>query len=73
MNEGEGYSAVPSNIQPNIFTQGDYGQENASQHVTNAVLYWYTQGSFQNVNRFTPMSIETGEDQFIFLLREWTS
>ena len=39
MNEGEGYSAVPSNIQPNIFTQGDYGQENASQHVTNAVLY----------------------------------
>ena len=40
MNEGEGYSTIPSNIQPNIFTQaafdnGDYGQENASQHATN--------------------------------------
>ena len=61
MNEGEGYSTIPSNIQPNIFTQaafdnGDCGQENASLHVTNAVLYQYTQGSFQNVNRITPMS-----------------
>ena len=61
MNEGEGYCTVPSNIQRNIFTQaafdnGDYGQENASHHVTNIVLYQYTQGSFQNVNRITPMS-----------------
>ena len=56
MNEGEGYSTIPSNIQLNIFTQaafdnGAYGQGNASQHVTNTVLYQYTQGSFQNVNR----------------------
>ena len=56
MNEGEGYSTIPSNIQLNIFMQaafdnGDYGQGNASQHVTNTVLYQYTQGSFQNVNR----------------------
>ena len=44
MNEGEGCSTIPSNIQPNIFAQavfdnGDYGQENASLHVTNTVLY----------------------------------
>ena len=50
MNEGEGYSTIPSNIQQNIFTQGafdngDYGQENASQHVTNTVLYQYSKGS----------------------------
>ena len=61
MNEGEGCSTIPPNTQPNIFTQaafdnGDYGQENAPQHVTNTVLYQYTQGSFQNVNRITPMS-----------------
>ena len=61
MNESEGYSTIPSNIQPNIFTQatfdnGDYDQENAFQHVTDTVLYQYTQGSFQNVNRITPMS-----------------
>ena len=30
----------------------DYG----SQHVTNTVLYQYTQGSLQNVNKITPMS-----------------
>ena len=28
------------------FDNGDYSQENASQHVTNTVLYLYTQGSF---------------------------
>ena len=61
MNEGEGYSTIPSNIKPNIFTQaafdnGDYGQENASQHVQNTVLYQYTQGIFQDVSRITPMS-----------------
>ena len=44
MNEGEGCSTIPSNIQPNIFAQavfdnGDYGQENASLHATNTVLY----------------------------------
>ena len=61
MNESEGYSTIPSNIQPNIFTQatfdnGGYDQENAFQHVADTVLYQYTQGSFQNMNRITPMS-----------------
>ena len=60
-NEDEGYSTTPSNIQPNIleqaaFDNGVHGQENASQHVTNAVLYQHTQGSFQNMNRITLMS-----------------
>ena len=57
----EGYSTIPSNIHPGTFMQaafdnGDFGQENASQHVTNTVLYQYTQDSFQNVNRITPIS-----------------
>ena len=42
----DGYSTVPTNIRENSFTQaasdnGDYGQENNSQHVTNTVLYQY--------------------------------
>ena len=58
MKEGEGYSTIPSNMQPNTFTKaafdnGDYGQK---YDVTNAVLYQYTQGSFQNGNRITLMS-----------------
>ena len=61
MKEGEGYSTIPSNIQPNTFTKaafdkGDYGQKYDFQHVANAVLYQYTQGSFQNGNRITLMS-----------------
>ena len=40
----DGYSTASTNIRENIFTQaasdnGDYGQENNSQHVTNTVLY----------------------------------
>ena len=40
------YSTVPTSIRENIFTQatadnGDYSQENNSQHVTNTVLYQY--------------------------------
>ena len=43
---GDGYETIPSNIKRNCFTQaasdnGDYGQECASQHVTNTVLYQY--------------------------------
>ena len=42
----DGYSTVPTNIRENSFIQaasdnGDYGQENNSQHVTNTVLYQY--------------------------------
>ena len=53
----EGFATVPTNIRPNVFTQtafdnGDYGQENNSQHVTNTVLYQYNSytGSCGNVN-----------------------
>ena len=50
--EGDGYATVPTNIIPDVFTQaafdnGDYGQENASQHVTNTVLYQYKRGKEQ--------------------------
>ena len=43
---GDGYATIPSNIKRDCFTQaasdnGDYGQECASQHVTNTVLYQY--------------------------------
>ena len=38
------------------FDNGDYGRENASQHVTNRVLHQYTLGSFQNVNKITQIS-----------------
>ena len=39
----DGYSTIPTNIRENTFTQttsdnGDYGQENNSQHVTNQYL-----------------------------------
>ena len=44
MEFGDGYATIPSNISSNIFIQaasdnGDYGQENNSQHVTNTVVY----------------------------------
>ena len=47
----EGYTTIPSNITPGSFIQaafdnGDYGQDNASQHVTNTVLYQHQNGSF---------------------------
>jgi len=46
LSESNDYSTIPSNIQHMIFTQaasdnGDYAQENKSQHVTNTVLYQY--------------------------------
>ena len=41
---------------PAAFDNGDYGQENASKHVTNTVLYQYIQDSFVNVNRITQRS-----------------
>ena len=51
-NDGS-FATIPTNIRPNIFTQaasdnGDYGQENKLQHVTNTVLYQYPKftGSF---------------------------
>ena len=58
---GDGYATIPTNIHSNIFTQaafdnGDYGQENTSQHVTNTVLYQYTQSMFGNVNVKIPCS-----------------
>ena len=31
-----------------MFKNGDYGQENALQHVTNSVLYQHQNGSFTN-------------------------
>ena len=42
----DGYSTVPTNIRENNFIQatsdnGDYGQENNPQHVTNTFLYQY--------------------------------
>ena len=53
---GDGYATIPSNIKHNAFTQaasdnGDYGQENCSQHVTNTVLYQY--GCTGTFNRST--------------------
>ena len=39
----------------------DYG----SQHVTNTVLYRYTQGSLQNVNKITPMSHKNRQSSII--------
>ena len=57
MESGDGYATIPSNISSNIFTQaasdnGDYGQENNSQHVTNTVVYQYTNlnGMFPSIN-----------------------
>ena len=49
MNEGQDNSTKPSNMQPKIimqaaFDNGSYGQEKASQPVTNTVLYLITQG-----------------------------
>ena len=43
---GDGYATIPSKIKTNCYTQaasdnGNYGQECASQHVTNTVLYQY--------------------------------
>ena len=40
LESGDGYATLPSNTVKNVFTQaasdnGDYGQENDSQHVTN--------------------------------------
>ena len=53
----EGYATIPTNVIPNVFTQaasdnGDYGQENNSQHVTNTVLYQYNRisGTFPDNN-----------------------
>ena len=53
----DGYATVPSNIVPGVFTQaaadnGDYGQENSSQHVTNIVLYQSAipEGTFSRVS-----------------------
>lgn len=52
---GDGYATIPSNIDANLFTQaasdnGDYGQESASQHVTNTVLYQYPLEQLLNGN-----------------------
>lgn len=49
--EGDGYAMIPSNIVTGSFVQAafdnaDYGQAEASQHVTNTVLYQCQQGSF---------------------------
>ena len=46
LEDGNGYATIPTNISHGIFTQAatdnsDYLQENASQHITNTVLYQY--------------------------------
>ena len=53
LSSGDGYATIPSNIKVGDFVQvatdnGDYSQENSTQHVTNTVLYQYplTCGSF---------------------------
>ena len=43
---GDGYATIPTNIVFGEFAQAafgnaDYGQENASQHATNTVIYQY--------------------------------
>ena len=43
LKDGDGFVTIPTNIIPGVFTQaafdnGDYGQENSSQHVTNTVF-----------------------------------
>ena len=53
LRSGDGYATIPSNIKYGDFVQaasdnGDYSQENSTQHVTNTVLYQYplVPGSF---------------------------
>ena len=54
-----GHSTIPANIRETFFTQaasdnGDYGQENNSQHVTNTVLYQYLKLSGPYVQNTMP-------------------
>ena len=53
LRSGDGYATIPSNVKYGDFVQaasdnGDYSQENSTQHVTNTVLYQYplVPGSF---------------------------
>ena len=53
LEKGDGFATLPSNLSKDFFTQaasdnGDYGQENTSQHITNTVLYQY--GNFGSAN-----------------------
>ena len=46
LDSGDGYATLPTNTVSGLFTQaasdnGDCGQENNSQHVTNTVVYQY--------------------------------
>ena len=55
LDKGEGYASIPSSIKPDYFTQAvadnsDYGQENASQHITDMILVQYQSGSFATNN-----------------------
>ena len=52
LEKGNGFATLPSNLSEDFFTQaasdnGDYGQENTSQHITNTVLYQY--GNFGSI------------------------
>ena len=51
LEEGDKYATLSSNVKYDIFSQvvfdnGDYGQENNSQRITNIVIYQYPNGSF---------------------------
>lgn len=68
LGSGDGYATIPSNIIRGSFAQaasdnGDYNQDNSSQHVTNTVIYQYNLqkllGSFQPITT----SVQTNESR----------
>ena len=79
MNEGEGYSTVPSNIQPNIYLRK---QLLVMMTMVKRMLLSMSQTQccisthkavFRMWIGLLQCHMETDEDQLIFILREWTS
>ena len=61
MERGDGYATIPTNIVFGEFSQAafdnvDYGQESASQHVTNTVTYQYCRNGEFNQHLLSQMS-----------------
>ena len=72
---GDGYATIPTNIVFAEFAQAafdnaDYGQENASQHVTNTVIYQYCRKGEFNQHVLPKMSSGKGRRPSIKIVPE---
>ena len=72
---GDGYATVPTNIAFSEFAQAafdnaDYGQENASQHVTTPVIYQYCRNGEFNQHVLPQMSSGKGRRRSIKIVPE---